>query len=79
MLYRTTASTSVIIITTNPTIPVFKFEMQHCGGVVVWLCVVLADFCWCCLVEVFLGLVVDLGDDLLELFVGCGSEVGVCG
>src|SRR6218665_60384 len=48
------------------------------SAVVVWLCVVLVGFCWCCLVEVFLGLVVVLGDGLLDLFVGCGSEGGVC-
>ena len=47
--------------------------------VVVWLYVVLVGFCWCCLVEVFSGLVVDLGDDLLELFLGYGLEVGTCG
>jgi len=34
--------------------------------VVVWFCVVLMSFCWCCLVEVFSGLFVDLGDDFLS-------------
>jgi len=40
--------------------------------------VVLVGFCWCYLVEVFSGLIVDLGDDLLQFsLVGYGSEVGV--
>jgi len=35
---------------------------------------------WCCLVEVFSGLVVDLGDDSLQFFpVGCSLKVGACG
>ena len=46
---------------------------------VVLLCVVLVGFCWCCLAEVFSGLVVDLGDDLLQLFLGYSSKVGACG
>jgi len=37
-----------------------------CNTVVVWFCVVLVDLGWCCLAEAFLGLVVVLGDDLLE-------------
>ncbi|PDQ35968.1 MAG: hypothetical protein B5766_02140 [Candidatus Lumbricidophila eiseniae] len=61
------------------TVMVNPCSSLRCITVVVWLCVVLVGFCWCCLVEVFSGLVVDLGDDFLEFFLGYGSEVGVCG
>src|SRR6218665_1750327 len=52
--------------------------VQVGGAALWWWRVALVGFCWCCLAEVFSGVVVDLGDDLLEFLVGCGSKwVGV--
>src|SRR6218665_1782670 len=57
----------------------FPGSSLKCNTVVVCLYVVAVVFCWCCPVEVFSGLVVNSGDDLLQLFVGYGSEIGACG
>jgi len=40
---------------------------------------VLVGLGWCCLVGVFSGLVVDLGDDFLRFLVGRSLKVGAWG